>query len=120
MSPMKIVATILLPVCFFSGMWPSIVGRAQSVNDAPGEAKGVTLKWLGNAGWEIQFGPTVILIDPFLTRGESSPGTEWKTDEEAVLKVIKRADYIFAGQSHAGHIADLPFTARKFGFKVIG
>ena len=27
-------------------------------------------KWLGIAGWEIQTGQTVILIDPFLTRKE--------------------------------------------------
>lgn len=120
MSPMKIVATILLPVCFFSGVWPSIVGKAQSVNDGPGETKSVTLKWLGNAGWEIQIGQTVILIDPFLTRREANPSVEWKTDEEAVLKMIKRADYIFAGHSHADHIADLPFIAKKFGSKVIG
>jgi L-ascorbate metabolism protein UlaG (beta-lactamase superfamily) len=37
-----------------------------------------------------------------------------------VLKVIKRADYIFAGHSHADHIADVPFIAKKFGSKVIG
>jgi L-ascorbate metabolism protein UlaG (beta-lactamase superfamily) len=78
------------------------------------------LKWLGNAGWEIQVGQTIILIDPFITRGEAKPGVEWKTDEEAVLKAIKRADYIFAGHSHADHIADVPFIAKKFGAKVIG
>jgi L-ascorbate metabolism protein UlaG (beta-lactamase superfamily) len=80
----------------------------------------VVLKWLGNAGWEIQIGPTIILLDPFLTRGEASSGVEWKTDEEAVLGAIKRADYIFAGHSHADHIADVPFIAKKFGSKVIG
>ena len=42
------------------------------------------------------------------------------TDEEAVLKNIKRADYIFAGHSHADHIADIPFIAKQFGSKVIG
>lgn len=120
MSPMKIFATILLPVCFISGMWPPIVGRAQSVNDRPGETKGFTLKWLDNAGWEIQIGLTVVLIDPFLTRGEANPSTEWKTDEEAVLGRVKRADYIFAGHSHADHIADLPFIAKKFAWRTTG
>lgn len=38
----------------------------------------------------------------------------------AVLKTISRADYIFAGHSHADHIADIPFIAKKFGSKVIG
>ncbi|MBI2367337.1 MAG: MBL fold metallo-hydrolase, partial [Deltaproteobacteria bacterium] len=92
---------------------------AQPMPDPSGNAS-VVLKWLGNAGWEIQIGQTVILIDPFLTRGEANPGTEWKTDEQAVLSAIKRADYIFAGHSHADHIADIPFIAKKFGSKVIG
>lgn len=82
--------------------------------------EGVVLKWLGNAGWEIRAGATVILIDPFLTRKEANPGVEWKTDENAVLKVVTKADYIFAGHSHADHIGDLPFIAKRFGSKVIG
>ena len=80
----------------------------------------VRLKWLGNAGWEIQLGKTTILIDPFLTRKERSMEVEWKTDEEAVLKVIKGADYIFAGHSHHDHIGDVAFIAKRFGSKVIG
>jgi L-ascorbate metabolism protein UlaG (beta-lactamase superfamily) len=80
----------------------------------------VQLKWLGTAGWEIRFGRTIILIDPFLTRREASRSAEWQTDEEAVLKVISGADYIFAGHSHADHIADIPFIAKRFGSKVVG
>src|SRR6266705_4581308 len=53
----------------------------------------VILKWLGTAGWEIQFAQTKILSDPFLTRKQPVAGEEWKTDEEAVLKVIGGADY---------------------------
>jgi len=84
------------------------------------ETQRVTLKWLGNTGWEIQVGQTKILIDPFLTRKEAIAGKEWKTDEETVLKVIAGADYIFAGHSHADHIGDVPFIAKRFGSKVIG
>ena len=94
--------------------------NAQEADIQASSAQTLVLKWLGNAGWEIQIGQTIILIDPFLTRGEANPGAEWKTDEAAVLSVIKRADYIFAGHSHADHIADIPFIAKKFGAKVIG
>jgi len=80
----------------------------------------VTLKWLGTAGWEIQIGQTKILIDPFLTRQQAVASEEWKTDEEAVLKVISGADYIFAGHSHADHIGDIPFIAKRFGAKILG
>jgi L-ascorbate metabolism protein UlaG (beta-lactamase superfamily) len=83
-------------------------------------ARPLTMKWLGNAGWEIRVRNTVILIDPFLTRREASRAEEWKTNEEEVLKNIDKADFIFAGHSHADHIADVPFIARRFGSKVIG
>jgi L-ascorbate metabolism protein UlaG (beta-lactamase superfamily) len=111
----KKLVTLLLLLCLQTSTTITAKAAAADANE-----KALTLKWLGNAGWEIQFGQTVVLIDPFLTRGEASPGTEWKTDEEAVLRVIKRADYIFAGHSHADHIADVPFIAKKFGSKVIG
>ena len=80
----------------------------------------LTMKWLGTAGWEIRVGSTVILIDPFLTRRPASAAEEWKTNEEEVLKNIDKADFIFAGHSHADHIADIPFIAKRFGSKVIG
>jgi L-ascorbate metabolism protein UlaG (beta-lactamase superfamily) len=83
-------------------------------------ANSVTMKWLGTAGWEIRVGETVILIDPFTTRRQAAAGVEWKTDEEAVAKAINKADYIFAGHSHADHIADIPVIAKRFGAKVIG
>ena len=83
-------------------------------------ARPLRMKWLGNAGWEIRAGGTVILIDSFLTRREASRAEEWKTNEEEVLRNIDKADFIFAGHSHADHIADIPFIARRFGSKVIG
>jgi L-ascorbate metabolism protein UlaG (beta-lactamase superfamily) len=93
---------------------------AQSQTGSASPTQHVTLKWLGTAGWEIQIGQTKILIDPFLTRQQPVSGEEWKTDEEAVLNVISGADYIFAGHSHADHIGDIPFIAKRFGAKVIG
>lgn len=88
--------------------------------DGGAEADKVVLKWLGNAGWEIRLGKTIILIDPFLTRKEREMDGVWKADEQAVLKVVASADYIFAGHSHHDHIGDIPFIAKRFGAKVIG
>jgi L-ascorbate metabolism protein UlaG (beta-lactamase superfamily) len=103
---------------FFIG-WPEVEVYAQAIEGPQGK-DGVVLKWLGNAGWEIRAGKNVILIDPFLTRQEAQAGVEWKTDENSVLKVITKADFIFAGHSHTDHIGDVPFIAKKYGSKVIG
>lgn len=94
-------------------------GHVAEMDVAP-QAQRVTMKWLGTAGWEILFGQSKILIDPFLTPKQSVAGEEWQTDEAAVLNVINSADYIFAGHSHADHIGDIPFIAKRFGSKVIG
>jgi hypothetical protein len=104
---MKMIAAIVLVYLLVTGGQDDL--SAQEMVSSSSAGPGPTLKWLGTAGWEIQFGETVILIDPFITRGEANPTAECKTDEEAVLKAIKRADFIFAGHSHAGHIADIPF-----------
>jgi hypothetical protein len=65
------------------------VRAAELGNDAKVEYAQVPApKWLRNVGWEIRLGKITILIDPFLTREDRSMDAEWKTDEEAVLKVI--------------------------------
>ena len=116
---MKNSGIILIFFLLFNASQPEKL-RAQPTGDQPQEKGTVVLKWLGNAGWEIRAGKTVILIDPFLTRKEAAAGIEWKTDEDAVLKVISKADFIFAGHSHADHIGDIPFIAKQFGSKVVG
>lgn len=79
-----------------------------------------TLRWLGNAGWEIRYAGSVILVDPWITRKEIPKSQEWRTDEAAVSNVITGADYIFVTHSHVDHVADVPFIAKRFGSKVYG
>ena len=118
--PVSLNKMALLIVLSFFWM-PRFIGAAdREVDPAPSEEKAVVLKWLGVAGWEIRTGRSIVLIDPFLTRKDRVPDAEWKTDENAVLEVITGAEYIFAGHSHADHIGDIPFIAKRFGSKVIG
>ena len=107
----RLAFTLFLVMC---------VLRVQPLWGAESTSQQPSMKWLGTAGWEIRVGSTVILIDPFLTRRPASAGQEWKTNEEEVLKNIDKADFIFAGHSHADHIADVPFIAKRFASKVIG
>ena len=83
---MKTFATILLPLYLFLSGWEPPDSVAQVTGERPLEGESVVLKWLGTAGWEIQIGRAVILIDPFLTRGEANLGAEWKTDEASRAK----------------------------------
>lgn len=108
----KLTFVLLLVACV---SWANQSPWASEAGTRP-----LVMKWLGNAGWEIRTGSTVILIDPFLTRKQASASEEWKTNEEEVLRNIEKADFIFAGHSHADHIADIPFIARRFGSKIIG
>ncbi len=112
-SRCKFRSAITIVLALFSLGFPGVLA-------AQPEPANVVLKWLGTAGWEIRYGKTVILIDPFLTRKERVMDGEWKTDEAAVLRVITGADYIFAGHSHHDHIGDAPFIAKRFGAKLIG
>jgi L-ascorbate metabolism protein UlaG (beta-lactamase superfamily) len=116
----KTLLCIAFLVCALTNPSGASKADAQGTADTAQNRKSVVLKWLGNTGWEIQVGETVILIDPFLTRREAEHGVEWQTDAEAVSKTISKADFIFVGHSHADHVADVPYIARKFGSKVIG
>ncbi len=116
---MKPVTTLLLMLVVSFWALPPC-DAAESNTGAESRQEKATMKWLGNVGWEIQIGKSIVLVDPFLTRKDRSMDAEWKTDEQAVLNVVKGADYIFAGHSHHDHVADVPFIAKRFRSKIIG
>jgi len=71
------------------------------------------LTYLGNAGWEITDGRTVVLVDPFLTqfarwtRGAVEAGPEpdalYVPDTALINKHVTRADYILITHGHSDH-----------------
>jgi L-ascorbate metabolism protein UlaG (beta-lactamase superfamily) len=94
------------------------------------------LTYLGTAGWQINDGKTVILVDPYLTRAKyKSPNDDVSPDDPrplvngnsivesdtAVIDAhIHRADYVFLTHTHPDHSLDMPYIARKTGAVVIG
>lgn len=114
---MRCLARVIL---ILSAALPCAQAAESESGSAAPQTQRLTLKWLGTAGWEIQYAQSKILIDPFLTRKQPVSAEEWKTDEPAVLNVINGADYIFAGHSHGDHIGDIPFIAKRFGARVFG
>ncbi len=98
-----------------------------SARIAPGE---IRLTYLGNAGWEITDGRTVILVDPFITQFASyrlpgglaprSPDDLLTPDTVGIDQRIRRADYILITHAHWDHVLDAPYIARKTGAAIIG
>jgi L-ascorbate metabolism protein UlaG (beta-lactamase superfamily) len=97
---------------------------------------GVTMSYLGTAGWEISDGRTVILVDPYLSRLKINtpvdpvsdedprpmfgPNETMKSDERVIDAHIHRADYILVTHTHFDHSMDVPYIAKKTGATVIG
>lgn len=112
------------------------------VTSTPRESKeSATLLYLGTAGWQINSGNSVILIDPYLSRiraAAAAPGmpgaAKEATDTRLLVGIndalvpntavidgnITKADYIFVTHSHFDHLMDVPYIAKKTGATVIG
>lgn len=80
------------------------------------------LRWLGTAGFDLDFGTTRLLLDPFLTRiplhrywfGKVSP------DPALAQRYIERADAILVSHAHIDHLFDVPVIAKRDGIPVYG
>lgn len=96
----------------------------------------VSLTYLGTAGWQIESGKTIVLIDPYFTRAKSpSPNDAVSPDDSRPLvngnsvvesdtatidAHIKRADLLLLTHTHPDHALDMPYIARKTKARVIG
>ena len=91
------------------------------------------LKYLGAAGWEINDGNIVVLIDPYISRlkygGGGHPDDDRpdfsrsdvaQSDTALIDSIVTRADFILVHHGHFDHLADVPYIAAKTGAKVIG
>lgn len=102
---------------------PAAAGRLKG----PGSS-GVRLRWLGNNAWEIRFGTTTILIDPWLTRFKTGtytergadPHTPLSVDPAAIDRYVTHADLILVCHGHYDHITDVPHIARTTKATVFG
>ncbi len=88
------------------------------------------LTYLGNAGWEITDGKTVVLVDPFVTQfnrwtrtgpaREILPTDPYPADTALINRHIKRADYILITHGHSDHALDAGTISKRTGAVIIG
>lgn len=71
------------------------------------------ITWLGHAGFRIETGGTVLLLDPWL-RGNPS------FDEDRFDEAVDGATHTLVTHAHGDHAADVPEIAKKTGAKVAG
>jgi len=95
------------------------------------ESGQVRLTYLGNAGWEITDGRTIVLVDPFLTQfarwtrsaadaGGPAPDALYPADTALIDEHVQRADYVLITHGHSDHALDAGYISRRTGAVVIG
>lgn len=100
---------------------------------SPNSAGELQLTYLGQAGYQITDGKTVVLVDPVISmikmRRDTKPGgldmaREFSSiltpDTEAIDAKIKRADYILISHGHYDHSLDAGYISNKTGAIIIG
>lgn len=90
----------------------------------------IRLTYLGNAGWEITDGVTIVLVDPFLSQfarwvpgrpaAERTSGSLIEPDTALINKHVTRADYILITHGHTDHALDAGYVSNRTGATIIG
>ena len=86
-----------------------------------GDSRAVRVVWLGTAGFAIESGGHVVLVDPYVTRATlGSLVTRVTPNVGAIARYVPRADAIVLGHTHFDHALDVPEIARRTGARVFG
>jgi L-ascorbate metabolism protein UlaG (beta-lactamase superfamily) len=88
---------------------------------APG-ADRVRVRWLGTAGFALEYQGTTVLFDPYLTRASllRVVTSRLVPDARAIAAHTPRADAIVVGHTHFDHALDVPAIAALTGAQVYG
>ncbi|MFI7278033.1 MBL fold metallo-hydrolase [Streptomyces sp. NPDC049879] len=86
-----------------------------------------TFSWLGNAGWRVEAGGTVLLVDPYLSRYDTGlfgtglrPATQLTVAADTVDAHTAGAKHVLVTHTHWDHFNDVPHIAKTTGARVFG
>jgi L-ascorbate metabolism protein UlaG (beta-lactamase superfamily) len=85
--------------------------------------RGLSLTWIGTAGFRLEYQGVVVWIDPYVTRlslGALLLRRTVPSSQAAVATWIDRADAVLVGHTHFDHALDVPAIAQRFGCPVYG
>ena len=123
------VARSEAPNALYFASGPAQPAAQQPTPQPTQQAGQLRLTYLGNAGWEITDGKTVVLVDPFLTQfarwrpgGTSDPAMDapYLPDTALINQHVKRADYILITHGHSDHALDAGTISRRTGAVILG
>lgn len=102
------------------------VSTAHALNlrqHALGLPKGLSLRWLGTAGFELGYAGYTVLIDPYLTRPKLRTvfgSHALRPDKRRIEAYVPAADAVLVGHTHFDHALDLAAIAELRGSHVYG
>ncbi len=85
--------------------------------------QGLSLRWLGTAGYELSYDGHTVLIDPYVTRVPLGAVLRRRVALPSASRVerhLPRADAVLIGHTHFDHVLDAPAIARQHGCDVYG
>lgn len=80
----------------------------------------MALTYLGVAGWQLDAGPTTILVDPYFSRPKDLDAPLAADPAAIAARAPARADLIVIGHSHVDHLLDAPAVALATGAQLLG
>lgn len=83
---------------------------------------GVSLRYLGTAGFVLEAQGHALALDPYLSRhtlGQLFSGP-LRSDLGALQRHVPRADDVFVGHAHYDHVLDAPALCARTGARLIG
>lgn len=85
--------------------------------------RGLSLRWLGTAGFALSYQGVTVVTDPFLTRvpfGHVARGRPLSIDPALGERFVPACDAVLMGHTHFDHALDTPGLARRTGCTVYG
>ena len=85
--------------------------------------EGLSLQWLGTAGFRFDYQGYTLLVDPYFTRPNARKTLSLnyiEPEQETITRYLNKADAILVGHTHFDHALDIPEIVKKYQSKVYG